>query len=83
MKMTDEDLDALVSCSKHHGFQFVVELIDERIEKLKLGFLSVPLDKDPEKAALILLQERYKIEGAINLKVSVLQAIKDLKEKIR
>lgn len=81
MKITDEELEGLRACVTHYGFQHVVRLMDERIEVLKTGFLSVPLDKDPEKAALILLQERYKIEGAVNLKVSLLQAIKDLKEK--
>ncbi len=81
MKITEEELEGLIACTKHYGFQHVLKVLDDRIEIMKNGFLSVPLDKDPEKSALILLQERYKIEGAEKLKLSLLQAIKDLKER--
>ena len=82
MRLKEEEVEAMVACLKHYGFQHVLGLIDERIEKMKEGMLSVPLDKDPEKSSLILLQERMKIEGAMKLKEAFLVEVKKLKEKV-
>lgn len=77
----DEEMEALVALVKHYGLPIFMKEIDVIIERVKGNILSVPLDKDPEKAALTLLQERMKVEGAVAVKNALIQKIKDIKEQ--
>lgn len=77
----DEEMEALVALVKHYGLPIFMKEIDVIIERVKGNILSVPLDKDPEKAALTLLQERMKVEGAVAVKNALIAKIKDIKEQ--
>lgn len=77
----DEEMEALVALVKHYGLPIFLKEIDVIIERVKGNLLSVPLDKDPEKAALTLLQERMKVEGAIAVKHALVAKIKSIKEQ--
>lgn len=76
----DEEMEALVALVRHYGLPIFMKEVDVIIERVKGNILSVPLDKDPEKAALTLLQERMKVEGAVAVKNALIQKIKDIKE---
>lgn len=80
MLQQDKD-DMLKELYTHPGFRLFLEELDARIERMKGSVLSVSLDKDPEKAALALLQERMKLEGAVSLKYALMEKIKEIRSK--
>lgn len=65
----------------HPGLHLFLEELDARLELIKGNVLSVPLDKDPEKASLTLYAERMKLEGAISLRNAIISKIRAVKEK--
>jgi hypothetical protein len=78
---TEEEAEALESLCSHVGLRLLLREIDDIINTMQKGYLSVPLDNDPQTAALSLLQERYKIEGATVIKSRLLERVKRIKEK--
>ncbi len=64
-KLNEDQLEDMEACARHHGMPHVLLALDDIIENIKTGFLSVPLDKDPEKAALSLYAKRMELEGAV------------------
>ena len=78
--MTEERLEALQGCIRHYGFAHVLEELDATITAIEKGILSVPLDKDPEKAALSLYAERMKLEGAVAMRNAFTAKMKAYKE---
>lgn len=77
--LTEEQLDDLKSFARSDVFRTVLSLINDTVETIKGNVLSVPLDKDPEKAALALLQERMKLEGAVALRNAFAKKVEDLR----
>ncbi len=80
LNYTEEDIEALASLARSHGLKVFLREMDDVINIMKDGFLSVPLDKDPQTSAMKLLQERYKVEGAEALKQRLLERLKKIKE---
>lgn len=78
---TEEEVEALESVVSHHGMRLLLREIDDIITVMQKGYLSVPLDKDPQTSAMILLQERYKCEGADILRKRLVERINKMKEK--
>lgn len=76
----EDKLEAIQSVVKHYGFVYILEELDATISIIEKGILSVPLDKDPEKAALSLYAERMKLEGAIAIRNAFTQKMKAYKE---
>lgn len=81
MKLTEEQLENLEACIRHPGFPHVLNMIDDIVETVKGNILSVPLDKDPEKAALSLYAERMKADGAVALRNAFSVKAKAIKER--
>lgn len=77
--MTQDQIEDMRECAKHHGMPVLLTVIDDIIELIKQGCLSVPLDKDPEKAALVLYAKRMELDGAVYLKNAFIQKVKDLR----
>lgn len=75
-----EKLEAIQACTKHYGFVYILEELNATITIIEKGILSVPLDKDPEKAALSLYAERMKLEGAIAIRNAFITKMKAYKE---
>jgi hypothetical protein len=78
-----EKEEALAALCAHYGMPLFLELIDGIVGRIAGGVMSVPLDKDPEKAALTLYAERMKAEGAVAVKNAVLQKVQQVKQQIR
>ena len=81
MKITDEQLDALQGYASSDLARLNLQIIDDIVENIKGNVLSVPLDKDPEKAASQLLVERMRYEGALALRNAFNTKMKDLRSK--
>ncbi len=80
LKHTEEEIEALQGVVKHYGLPVLLKEIDAIIDNVKGNLLSVPLDKDPDTAALTLLQERMKVDGAIAVRNALVAKIKAIKE---
>lgn len=80
---TLEQQEALEAIVAHYGLPVLLSEIDGILEKIRQGVLSVPLDKDPEKAALNLYAERMKLEGAVAVKNALVTKINDVKTRKR
>ena len=65
----------------HPGLYLFLEELDGIITNVKGNVLSVPLDKDPEKASLTLYAERMKLEGAVAVRNAIDSKIKAIKER--
>lgn len=78
--MTDnqENLEAVVH---HYGLPALLSVVDDIIENIRQGVLSVSLDKDPGKASFELYAERMKLEGAMALKRGLIHRIGLIKAK--
>lgn len=76
----EEALQELVS---HYGMPVFLELVDGILNRIQGGVLSVPLDKDPEKASLALYAERMKAEGAVAVKQALVSKIESIKTGMR
>lgn len=75
-----EKLEAIVG---HYGLPALLQELDGILERVQRGVLSVPLDKDPEKAALSLYAERMKLEGAVAVKNALISRIEAIKTRMR
>jgi CHASE3 domain sensor protein len=79
MKLSVEQEEAFQAVIRHHGFPFVVELLDEIQKRIESELLSVPIPADAEKAALVLLSKRMQAEGGksmLNAFKNKIQAMK-------
>jgi hypothetical protein len=81
MKATEEQLDALRDYASSDLARLNLQILDDIVETIKGNVLSVPLDKDPEKAANQLLVERMKYEGSLALRNAFNQKLKDLRSR--
>lgn len=81
IKYTEEEIDMLEGVCSHAGLRLLLREIDDIIAIIQKGYMSVPLDNDPQKSAMILLQERYKVEGADILRKRLVERINKIKEK--
>lgn len=80
MKDIEKD-EALMAIVGHYGLQVFLEQIDVIVDRIAKGVMSVPLDKDPEKAAIALYAERMKAEGAMAVKMAIARTVDALKSK--
>lgn len=80
MNENHEKLEAIVG---HYALPALLAEIDGILERIQRGVLSVPLDKDPEKAALSLYAERMKLEGAVAVKNALISKIEVIKTRMR
>lgn len=78
--MNEENLEAIVG---HFALPALLREVDGILEKIQRGVLSVPLDKDPEKAALSLYAERMKLEGAVAMRNALISKIEAVKTRMR
>lgn len=78
-KFTEEQLDDLRSFVRTNNCKHVMDMLDDIVETIKGNVLSVPLDKDPEKAALSLYAERMKLEGAVAIRNAFIQKVQGLR----
>jgi hypothetical protein len=81
MKLNEEELEELQAFATSTRRVLVQRIIDDIVDNIKGNVLSVPLDKDPEKAALSLYAERMKLEGAVALKNAFIVKIQELRSK--
>lgn len=80
-QLTDDQIEDLKEVVTHHGFQHVMSMIDDIVENIRGNVLSVPLDKDPEKAKTQLLIERMKLEGAVAVRNVLSTKVIAIKER--
>lgn len=76
---SEENFEALKGLVSHYGMKHFLILIDDIVTTIEKGILSVPLDKDPEKAALSLYAERMKLEGAVAMRNAIHLKVKAIK----
>lgn len=81
--MDYEKAEALQEMCMHYGMPVLLALVDEIVGNISKGVMSVPLDKDPEKAALQLYAERMKSEGAVAVKNALFGRVQSLKQTVR
>lgn len=81
--MKEEKEEALMAIVGHYGLPVLLEELDAIIERIYRGVLSVPLDKDPEKASLSLYAERMKAEGAQAVRLAFVNKIEAIKTRMR
>lgn len=78
--LEEERLEELQDTIKSSGFKHVLVELDKIVAIIQQQVLSVPLDKDPEKAALSLYAERMKLEGAVAMRNAFVLKMKAIKE---
>lgn len=82
--MTNEEREeALQGIVGHYGLPVLLSEIDGIIDRIYRGVLSVPLDKDPEKASLQLYAERMKAEGAMAVRMALASKVEAVKNRMR
>lgn len=81
MKLTEDQLDLLRAFVSSDASRLAIEMLDDIVNTIKGNVLSVPLDKDPEKAALALYAERMKLEGAVAIRNAFTAKVEDLRKK--
>lgn len=78
--MTEDELDSLLAICRHYGMPQLIGILDTIVDNVRNGVTSVPLDCDPEKAALKLYAERMKLDGVIAMRNAFVQRVKAVKE---
>ncbi len=73
--------EMLNSLCTHPGMVLLVEEIDIIINRIRDGIHGCKLSNDPAKDGLVLLQERYKLEGAQALKNALMVKVQKAKAK--
>lgn len=81
MKLTEDQLDMLKSFASSDASRLALGMMDDIVNTIKGNVLSVPLDKDPEKAALALYAERMKLEGAVAIRNAFATKVEELRSK--
>lgn len=81
--MTPEQQEAFDGLCSHYGLPILIKELDDILEKIKAGCMSVPLDNDPKTASMQLFKERMKYEGALAMKNSLIVKIKEAKKRIQ
>lgn len=81
MKLTEDQLELLRSFASSDASRLAVGMLDDIVNTIKGNLLSVPLDKDPEKAALVLYAERMKLEGAVAIRNAFTAKVEELRSK--
>ncbi len=81
MKLTEEQVDSLRSFAHSDASRLAIAMLDDIVNVIKGNVLSVPLDKDPEKAALSLYAERMKLEGAVAIRNAFTAKVEELRSK--
>ncbi len=82
MKTEDRE-EALMAITTHYAMPLILEMVEQIVGRIAGGVMSVPLDKDPEKAALTLYAERMKAEGAVAVKNALVTQIASIKAQSR
>ncbi len=81
IKFTEEQEEDVRSFAQSTSRELILAMIDDIVKQIEGNVLSVPLDKDPEKAAISLYAERMKYEGAVALRNSFNIKLNDLRRK--
>ena len=82
--MTQEEKDeALYSVITHYGMSHFLTAVDEIVARIGGGVMSIPLDRDPQKAAIQLYAERMKAEGATAVIMSIRNMINEFRIRNR
>lgn len=82
--MTEQEKEeALAAMARHYGMPLFLEMVDQIVDRIAGGVLSIPIDKDPKRASLTLYAERMKGEGAHAVRMSLRTKIENLKMRMK
>lgn len=75
-----EKEEALQELALHYGMPAFLEMVEKIVKRVSEQVLSVPLDKDPEKAAITLYAARMKADGAEAVRLALKLRVDQIKQ---